>query len=434
VGIFTNKTSTDPYRGAGRPEAAHIAERALDLVAREVGADPAELRRRNFVAAGDFPFKNNFGITYDTGDYPKALDRALEMAGYAELRRRQAELREQGRYLGIGLASYVEICGFGPSAATAPDIGIGLMESAEVKVDPDGAVTVYTGTHAHGQGHETSFAQLAADALGVPYEQVEVRHGDTGEGPALGLGTYGSRSLPVGGMAVLRACNRVAEKAKSLAAHMLEAAPEDVVFEQGRFHVKGSPDRFKTMRDVAAQAYGSGFADGSGEHGLEATSYYDPPDTVFPFGTHVAVVEVDPQTGGVDLLRYVAVDDCGNVVNPLIVEGQIHGGITQGLSQALFEEVVYDSDSGQLRTGTLVDYMVPTANEVVDYELARTVTPTPLNELGVKGVGEAGTIGSSGAVINAICDALAPLGIKHVDMPAAPDRLWRLLQDVGQSR
>ena len=429
VGVLTNKTSTDPYRGAGRPEAAHLAERAVDLVAREIGMDPAEVRRRNFVAPADFPFKNNFGITYDSGDYPKALERALELAGYAQLRERQAELRGQGRYLGIGISSYVEICGFGPSAATAPDIGIGLMESAEVKVDPGGAVTVYTGTHAHGQGHETSFAQLAADALGVPYDLVEVRHGDTGEGPALGLGTYGSRSLPVGGMAVLRACSRIVEKARALAAHILEAAPEDVVFEQGRFHVKGSPDRFKTMRDVAAQAYGSGFPEGAGEHGLEAIAYYDPPDTVFPFGTHVAVVEVDPQTGGVDLQRYIAVDDCGNVVNPLIVDGQIQGGITQGLSQALFEEVVYDPETGQLRTGTLVDYMIPTANEVVDYELDRTVTPTPLNELGVKGVGEAGTIGSSAAIINAVCDALAPFGVRHVDMPTAPDRIWRALQE-----
>jgi carbon-monoxide dehydrogenase large subunit len=429
LGVLTNKTSTDPYRGAGRPEAAHLAERAIDLVAREIGMDPAELRRRNFVQPGRFPYQNNLSITYDSGDYEKALDRALQIAGYDVLRARQRELRQQGRYLGIGLASYVEICGFGPSKATAGDTGLGLVESAEVKVDPSGGVTVYTGTHAHGQGHETSFAQLAADALGVPYEQVEVKHGDTAEGPAVGLGTYGSRSLPVGGIAVLRACTRVVDKAKLLAAHMLEAAAEDIVFDQGRFHVKGSPDHYKTMRDVAAQAYAEGFQDGVNEHGLEAVSYFDPPDTVYPFGTHIAVVEVDPQTGGVDLQRYIAVDDCGNVVNPMIVDGQIQGGITQGLAQALLEEVVYDPETGQLKTGTLVDYMVPTANEVVDYELDRTVTPTPLNELGVKGVGEAGTIGSSAAIINAICDALAPLGIKHVDMPAAPHRIWRMLQD-----
>jgi carbon-monoxide dehydrogenase large subunit len=309
------------------------------------------------------------------------------------------------------------------------------MESAEVKVDPSGAVTVFTGTHAHGQGHETSFAQLVADTLGVAYDQVDVRHGDTREGPAVGLGTYGSRSLPVGGMAILRACGKVVDKAKQLAAQMLEAAPEDVVFESGRFHVKGSPDRYKTIHDVAAQAYGAGFQDGTGEHGLEAVAYFDPPDTVFPFGTHVAVVEVDAVTGRVELQRYIAVDDCGNVVNPLIVDGQIQGGITQGLSQALFEEVVYDAESGQLKTGTLVDYMVPTACEVVDYELDRTVTPTPLNQLGVKGVGEAGTIGSSAAIINAICDALAPLGVKHVDMPAAPDRIWRAInQSVAGAR
>ena len=427
LGVLTNTTSTDPYRGAGRPEAAYLTERAIDLLANEIGTDPAELRRKNFVRPQQFPFLNNFGIAYDSGEYRKALDRALENAGYEQLRQQQRELRQAGRYLGIGISSYVEICGFGPSAATATDIGIGLMESAEVRVDPSGAATVYTGTHAHGQGHETSFAQLVADTLGVPYDSVEVRHGDTREGPALGLGTYGSRSLPVGGIAILRACGKVVDKAKLLAANMLEAAPEDLVFEQGSFHIKGSPDRFKTMQQVAAQAYGKGFQDGVHEHGLEAIAYYDPPDTVFPFGSHVAVVEIDPDTGAVDLRRYIAVDDCGNVINPLIVDGQIQGGITQGLSQALFEEVVYDRESGQLKTGTLIDYVVPTANEVLDYELDRTVTPTPLNELGVKGVGEAGTIGSSAAIINAICDALAPLGVKHVDMPASPERIWRLI-------
>jgi carbon-monoxide dehydrogenase large subunit len=431
LGVLTNKTSTDPYRGAGRPEAAHLVERVIDMVAREIGVDAADLRRRNFVQPGGFPFQNNFGITYDSGNYERALDRALELADYEGLRERQRQLREQGRYLGIGLASYVEICGFGPSKGSAGDIGVGLVESAEVKVDPHGGVTVYTGTHAHGQGHETSFAQLVADTLGVPYDDVEVRHGDTAEGPAMGLGTYGSRSLPVGGIAIARACARIVDKAKLLAANMLEAAPEDIVFEEGRFQVKGSPDRYKTMQDVAAQAYGTGFQDGMHEHGLEAIAYFDPPDTVFPFGTHIAVVEVDPTTGGVKLERYIAVDDCGNVINPLIVDGQIHGGITQGLSQALFEEVVYDPESGQLKSGSLVDYMVPTANEVLDYELDRTVTPTPLNELGVKGVGEAGTIGSSAAIINAICDALAPLGVKHVDMPAAPDRIWRAINQAG---
>jgi carbon-monoxide dehydrogenase large subunit len=431
VGVLTNTTSTDPYRGAGRPEASHLAERAIDLLAAEIGMDPADLRRRNFIRPNRFPYKNNFGISYDSGDYENTLDRALEKAGYAQLRQEQRELRRAGRYLGIGISSYVEICGFGPSRETAAAIGVGMIESAEVRVDPSGGVTVYTGTHAHGQGHETTFAQLAADKLGVPYESVEVRHGDTREGPALGLGTYGSRSLPVGGIAILKACGKVVDKAKQLAANMLEAAPEDIVFDRGRFHVKGLPDRFKTIEEVAAQAYGAGFQDGVQEHGLEAIAYYDPPDNVFPFGTHIAVVEVDIETGAVNLQRYVAVDDCGNVVNPVIVDGQIQGGITQGLSQALFEEVVYDSETSQLKTGTLVDYLVPTANEVIDYELDRTVTPTPHNELGVKGVGEAGTIGSSGAIINAICDALAPLGIRHVDMPANPDRIWRLLRSTG---
>jgi aerobic carbon-monoxide dehydrogenase large subunit len=428
VGVLTNTTSTDPYRGAGRPEAAHLAERAMDLVAREIQMDPAELRKRNFIQPNRFPFKNNFGIVYDSGDYERALEKALDNVGYKQLRQQQLALRRDGRYIGIGISSYVEICGFGPSKGSAPGIGIGLVESASVSVDPGGAVTVYTGTHATGQGHETSFAQLVSDTLGVPYDEIVIRHGDTGEGPALGLGTYGSRSLAVGGIAILRACVKVVDKAKQLAAQMLEAAAEDIVFEQGRFYVKGSPDRIKTMKDVAAQAYGIGFQDGGGEHGLEAIAYYDPPDSLFPFGTHIAVVEVDTDTGAVNLQRYVAVDDCGNVLNPRIVDGQIQGGITQGIGQALYEEVVYDEQTGQLRTGSLTDYLVPTANEVLDYMLDRTVTPTPHNELGVKGVGEAGTIGSSAAVINAVCDALAPFGINHVDMPASPDRIWRLIQ------
>jgi len=427
VGILTNKTSTDPYRGAGRPEATHLVERAVDLVAREIGMDPVDVRRKNF--ATEFPFTNNFGLVYDSGNYDKSLDKALELANYKDLRREQEALRKQGRYLGIGLSTWIEICGLGPSAATAPAAGVALVESSQVRIHPTGGVSVYVGTHSHGQSHDTTFAQIVADTLGVPYESIEMRHGDTAEGPAMGYGTYGSRSLAVGGMSIRMSCIKVIDKAKRLAAHVLEADEGDVVFDQGRFHVKGSPEKAKTLGEIAFASYGAGLPEGM-EQGLEAVSYFDPPNFTWPFGAHICVVEVDPDTGAVDMRKYIAVDDCGNVINPMIVDGQIVGGIVQGIAQALFEEVVYDDESGQIRTGTLTDYMVPTANEIPEMVLERTVTPSPSNELGVKGIGEAGTIAASAAVINAICDALAPFGIKHVDMPASPDRLWKLMDNA----
>ena len=424
IGVLTNKVSTDPYRGAGRPEATHLVERAVDLFARRIGMDPADLRRKNF--ARTFPFTNNFGLTFDSGNYEKTLDRALELIDYRGLRRRQAELRAEGRYLGIGIATYVEICGFGPSAATAGATGgIAFTESAQVRVLPTGSVIVYTGASPHGQGHDTTFAQIAADALGVAYDAIDLRHGDTAEGPAMAAGTYGSRSLAVGGLAVHRACLRVVDKARRLAAHLLESAEEDVVADHGRFFVKGSPDRARTLREVAFAAYGGDLPEGM-EHGLEATAYFDPPNFTWPFGAHVCAVEVDRETGDVDVWKYVAVDDCGTVINPMVVEGQVQGGIVQGLGQALYEEAVYDDVTGHLKTSTLLDYLVPTAGEVPTLVLDSTVTPSPTNELGVKGVGEAGTIPATAAVINAICDALAPLGVEHVDMPASPLRLWRL--------
>jgi len=426
IGVLTNKTSTDPYRGAGRPEATHLVERAVDLVAREIGMDPADLRRKNF--ATEFPFTNNFGLAYDSGDYGKSLDKAMQLANYKDLRREQEALRKQGRYLGIGLSTWIEICGLGPSAATAPAAGVALVESSQVRIHPTGGVTVYVGTHSHGQSHDTTFAQIVADTLGVPYDSVELRHGDTAEGPAMGYGTYGSRSLAVGGMSIMKSCHKVIEKGKKLAAHVLEAAEDDIVFEQGSFRVKGSPDKSKSIGEIAFASYGAGLPEGM-EQGLEAVSYFDPPNFTWPFGAHIAVVEVDADTGAVDLRKYVAVDDCGNIINPMIVDGQIHGGIVQGIAQALYEEVVYDDD-GNLRTGTLTDYLVPTANEMPEFVLDRTITPSPTNELGVKGIGEAGTIASSAAVINAICDALSPLGIKHVDMPASPDRLWKMIKEA----
>jgi carbon-monoxide dehydrogenase large subunit len=298
-----------------------------------------------------------------------------------------------------------------------------------VRVHPTGSVQVYVGTHAHGQGHDTTFAQIASDALGVPYESIEIRHGDTAEGPSFGYGTYGSRSLAVGGMAVHSSCRTIVVKATKIAAHLLEASVDDIAFEQGRFHVKGNPSQAKTMGEIAFAAYGPSLPAGEG-HGLEAISYFDPPNFVWPFGAHACVVEVDPGTGDVKLQKYVAVDDCGNVINPMIVEGQLQGGITQGIAQALYEEVAYDPETGQLMTGSLVDYLVPTVNEIPTPTLDRTVTPSPTNELGVKGIGEAGTIAASAAVINAIVDALSPLGIRHVDMPASPDRIWKQIADA----
>jgi carbon-monoxide dehydrogenase large subunit len=428
IGILTNKVPTDPYRGAGRPEATHNVERILDKLADELGMDPSALREKNFIQPQEFPFTNNFGLVYDSGDYQASLDRAKELVGYDAVRLEQAQARQQGRYLGIGLSTWIEICGVGPSGPTAGATGgIALVEAAQIRVHPTGSAQVFVGTHAHGQGHETTFAQIAADTLGLPYDKVEIRHGDTGEGPAFGYGTYGSRSLAVGGMAVRTSGKQIVAKAQKIAAHLLEASPDDVVFDQGSFHVKGNPANSKSMGEIALAAYGANLPEGV-DHGLEATSYFDPPNFVWPFGAHICVVEVDAGTGEVKILKYVAVDDCGNVINPLVVEGQVHGGIAQGIAQALYEEVSYDPETGQLMTGSLLDYLVPTCNEIPTPVLDRTVTPTPTNELGVKGIGEAGTIAASAAVINAVVDALKPFGIKHVDMPASPDRLWAQMQ------
>jgi carbon-monoxide dehydrogenase large subunit len=428
VGVLTNRVPTDPYRGAGRPEATHLVERMVDRVATEIGLDPVAVRQKNFIQSSEFPYTTHFGLIYDSGNYAASLERTLQLVDYDAFRQEQQAARQQGRYRGIGLSTYVEICGFGPSAATAPATGgLALIESAQVRVHPTGSVQIYVGTHAHGQGHDTTFTQIAADTLGVPYESIELRHGDTAEGPSFGYGTYGSRSLAVGGMAVRTSCKKIVDKAHKIASHLLEASVDDVVFDQGRFHVRGNPGTAKAMGEVAFAAYGANLPEGL-EHGLEAISYFDPPNLVWPFGAHACIVEVDPATGGVEIEQYVATDDCGNVINPMVVEGQLQGGIAQGIAQALFEEVAYDPDTGQLLTGSLVDYLVPTANEIPIPTLDRTVTPTPTNELGVKGVGEAGTIAASAAVINAVVDALAPLGIKHVDMPASPDRLWKQIQ------
>ncbi len=427
VGVLTNRVPTDIYRGAGRPEATYLCERTIDLLAAALKMDPVALRRKNF--ATTFPYTNNFGLVYDSGDYEQALDKALEMLGYEKLRREQEEGRKHGKYLGIGLSSWIELCGIGPSGPTSGATGgIALVESAQVRVFPTGSVNVYVGTHSHGQGHDTTFTQIAADILGIPYDMIELHHGDTAEGPAFGYGTYGSRSLAVGGMAVHKASKKVVDKARKLAAHIFEASEEDVAFDQGHFYVKGSPDKRKSMGEIALASYGPNLPVEM-EQGLEAVAYFDPPNFVWPFGTHIALVEVDAETGHVSLLRYIAVDDCGNIINPMIVDGQVHGGVAQGIAQALYEEIIYD-ESGQLKTGTLTDYLVPTANEFPNFELGRTITPSPTNELGVKGIGEAGTIASSAAVMNAVCDALSPFGIKHVDMPASPDRIWKMIHEA----
>ncbi|MDR7554298.1 MAG: molybdopterin-dependent oxidoreductase [Armatimonadota bacterium] len=427
-GVLTNTTPVDAYRGAGRPEATYLVERAVDLVARAVGLDPAEVRRRNFIPKERFPYTVVTGITYDSGDYHATLDRALQLVDYEGFRRQQVEARRQGRYLGVGLSTYVEICGLGPSAvAGAVGFQGGLYGSAVVRVAPTGKVMVFIGESPHGQGEETTFAQVTADRLGVPLDDVEVIHGDTALTP-MGWGTYGSRTTAVGTGAIVRACDRIIEKGRKIAAHLLEAAEDDIVFQDGRFFVRGAPDRVKTIQDVALAATLAWNLPAGVEPGMEASAFYDPPNFTYPFGAHVCTVEVDPDTGEVRLLRYVAVDDCGNVINPLIVDGQVHGGITQGIAQALYEAAAYDA-TGQLLTASLVDYAVPKAFQVPRFETDRTVTPSPHQPLGIKGVGETGTIAATAAVANAVIDALAPLGVVHLDMPFTPRRLWKVIQE-----
>jgi aerobic carbon-monoxide dehydrogenase large subunit len=430
VGVFTNKCPTDAIRGAGRPEATHMIETMLDQLAAELGIDPIEIRRKNFIPKEDFPAAVATGVVYDSGDYHKTLDRLLELVDLDAFRREQEELRSKGVYRGIGFSTYTEICGLAPSRITGPG-GVGVQaggwESAMVRVHNTGAVTVYTGSSPHGQGHETSFAQIVADRLGVDPSVVEVIHGDTGTGPE-GRNTYGSRSLAVGGEALARCATKVSEKAKAIVAHQLEAASEDIEVRNGKFSVRGSPDKGMTLAEVAGAAYLNLIPDGM-EPGLEETTFYDPENFVFPFGAHACVVDVDADTGKVKVTRYVAVDDCGNAINPLLIDGQLHGGIAHAIGQALYERVHYDED-GQLVTGTFVDYALPTAAELPSFELDRTVTPSPVNSLGVKGVGEAGTIAASAAVNNAVIDALRPLGVSHINMPLSPMRVWEAISEA----
>jgi len=426
IGVFTNKMATDAYRGAGRPEATHVIERAVDLVAQELNMDPVEVRRRNFPAKKDFPFSTATGLSYDSGNYEAPLKKALKLGEYKKWRREQEKGRKKGRYLGIGISTYVEICAMGPS----PAMPAGGWESATVRIEPTGKVTVLTGASPHGQGQETSFAQIAAEMLGVDLDDVIVIHGDTGI-VQYGIGTFGSRATAVGGTAVYRAVEQLIRKAAILAAHLLEVSKKDVEFRDGRFHSKSDPEKSLSLQEVALASHTAKSLPQNFEPGLSATYFFEPKNFTFPFGTHLCVVEADRDTGVLKILKYAAVDDCGKVINPLLVEGQVQGGIVQSLGQAFMEEAIYD-ENGQLITGTLMDYAIPRAADVPWLELDRTETPSPVNPLGVKGVGEAGTIGATPALVNAVVDALRPFGVKHIDMPLRPEKIWKLMQKEAQ--
>ena len=422
VGVLTNKMATDAYRGAGRPEATYLIERIVDVAAQKLKIDPAEIRRKNFPQPKEFPFKTSGGVIYDSANYEGALNRALELADYKGLRRKQAEIRKQGKYMGIGLSSYVEICAMGPSTALPG----GGWEAGTVRIERTGKVTLLTGASPHGQGQETTFAQIVADEFGIEPDDVVTIHGDTARVPA-GIGTFGSRGTAVGGTAIYLAAQDLKEKMKKIAAHLLESTPDKIEFGIGKLMVKGDSGRSINFTDVVSVAYNAVKLPPGMEPGLDVTRFFEPSNFTFPFGTHVCVVELDEETGEPKLTKYVAVDDCGNVINPLLVEGQVHGGLVQGIAQALHEEVVYD-ENGQLLTGSLMDYALPRAHDFPEFELDRTVTPSPVNPMGVKGVGEAGTIGSTPAVVNAIVDALAPFGVTHIDMPVRSEKVWRILK------
>jgi carbon-monoxide dehydrogenase large subunit len=424
IGVFTNKMATDAYRGAGRPEATHIIERMVDLAAQKLGMEPKEIRFKNFPQPDEFPLEMPTGVTYDSGNYQMSFNKALDAVDYDSLRAQQAELRGQGRYMGIGIATYAEICGMGPSVGVAG----GGWESGTVRIERTGKVTVLTGVSPHGQGQETSFAQIVADEYGISIDDIAVIHGDTGRQPQ-GIGTFGSRATAVGGAALIIATKQVKEKMAQIAAHLLEANADDLVFEDGNIFVQGSPDPAVTFAEVAAAAHAAVNLPPEVEPGLEATHFFEPSNFTYPFGAHISIVEVDPETGEIDLQRYVAVDDCGNIINPMLVDGQVHGGIAQGLGQAMYEGAVYD-ENGQLLTGSFMDYAIPKATQVPRFETEHTTTPSPVNPLGVKGVGEAGTIASSPCLVNAVVDALSPFGITDIDMPMTPNRVWQTIQDA----
>ncbi|MGH9470600.1 MAG: xanthine dehydrogenase family protein molybdopterin-binding subunit [Terriglobia bacterium] len=421
VGVFTNKMATDAYRGAGRPEASYIIERAMDMVAQELKLDPAEVRMRNFPAPEDFPLELPTGVTYDTANYQRSLQRLLRMAGYRRLRKEQQRLRKKGRYLGLGLSTYVEICAMGPSSR----MPAGGWEYGSVTVQPTGKVTVLSGTSPHGQGEETTFAQIAAETLGIPFDDVTVFHGDTFQVP-LGIGTFGSRTTAVGGTAILNAARRVRKKMATIAAHKLGVKPGALVFANGKIQTRDGKSAMSFV-EVAQEAIFAKTLPAGVEPGLTEKCVFEPPTYTFPFGAHLAVTEVDAETGDVRLRNYYAVDDCGRIVNPMLVDGQVHGGLAQGIGQALWEAHVYD-ENGQLLTGTLMDYAVPRASQFPWFDTMTLSTRTPVNPLGAKGVGEAGTIGSTPAVVNSVVDALSYFGVRHIDMPLRPEKIWRIVR------
>jgi len=425
---FTNTSPVDAYRGAGRPEATYLLERIVSRAAWETGLSQDEIRRRNFIT--EFPYQTPVALQYDTGDFPACMAKANELAEMAGFEQRKADSKAKGLLRGVGYSSYIEACGLAPSnVAGALGARAGLFECGEVRVHPTGSVTVFTGSHSHGQGHETTFAQVVASRLGLDPSQVDIVHGDTGRVP-FGMGTYGSRSISVGGAAIMRALDKIEAKAKKIAAHLMETGDADVDFANGEFTVKGT-DKKVTFGQVALTAYvPHNYPLDKLEPGLNETAFYDPTNFTFPAGTHICEVEVDPNTGVVRIDRFTAVDDFGTIINPMIVEGQVHGGLVQGIGQALLEHCVYDRETGQLVTGSFMDYAMPRADDVPDFKLGHVVTPCTTNPLGTKGCGEAGAIGSPPAVINAVLDALAPLGVKDIDMPASPSRVWEAIRSA----
>jgi carbon-monoxide dehydrogenase large subunit len=443
VGVYTNTAFVDAYRGAGRPEATYVIERAMDLFANEIGMDRAEVRRRNFIAPDQFPYENPSGlgtasggakIYIDSGNYEPALDKALAMANYAGLADAKAEARKRGKLLGLGLSTYIEVCGVAPSkwiGAVGEGWGAAMWESSNIRVHLTGKIVVTMGTQPQGQGHETTYAQVIASELGVPMDDIVVQHSDT-QGTPFGYGSYGSRTSSVGMTAAVKAAGKIREKARRYAAHMLEANVEDIEVNGADYSVKGSPDKKKTLQEIAFALDLAFDAPEGMEPYLDETAYWDTPNCTWPFGTHIAIVEIDESTGVVDLVRYIAVDDVGKKINPMIVDGQLHGGIAQGVGQALWEAAIYGED-GELRSGSMLDYALPRAEWLPNLELDETVTPSPVNPLGVKGVGEAGAIASTAAVANAVNDALAPLGIRHLDMPLSAARVWAAMQSAGGS-
>jgi carbon-monoxide dehydrogenase large subunit len=428
TGVLTNKMATDAYRGAGRPEATYLIERALDVVAATLKKDPAEIRRKNFPQPKEFPYTTPTGLTYDSANYERCLDLALKKSNYKKRRAEQAALRKKGHYIGIGVSSYVEICAMGPSSA----MPAGGWESATVRVEPSGKVNILTGSSPHGQGQETSFSQIGADILGITPDDINVLHGDTARIP-YGIGTFGSRATAVGGTAVYKSLVKVREKLAAIAGHLMSEKPENLVFANARIALKSGKDKSVAFGEAVGAAYVAKSLPPGLEPGVEATTFFEPSNFTFPFGTHICVVEVDPETGDVTLRSYLAVDDCGNVINPMLVDGQVHGGIVQSVGQAFLEEAVYD-DQGQLLSGELTDYAIPRAEDLPWIETARTVTPSPVNPMGVKGVGEAGTIGATPALMNAVVDALAPFGIRHIDMPAKRERIWRAIRGARRAK